>query len=241
MSLIRRELNIFSGIYWLFEFFLCVWIAFHILCPFLGWFVHIYSYWFVWALCKIRKLSFCLLYLLQISCTILSFVSWHHGIYFHKGILIFMWSNLLIFWFMETSLMREESAMRLPTSLPSWSFVEPERVGVNRGWDRVDGMCVSCVSTGCELGGGAGSAAPTDLGQHSLHISPLWQKTAHRSDLYPHRNALSRASSPFVRSDHGEVTADHQANFITLTSRRSIWNFLSLSSWGTTVLLTIFK
>lgn len=34
---------------------------------------------------------------------------------------------------METSLMREESAMRLPTSLPSWSFVEPERVGVNRG------------------------------------------------------------------------------------------------------------
>lgn len=195
MSLIRRELNIFSCIYWLFAFFV-VWTAFHILCPFLGWCVHIYSHWFVWALCKIRKFSFCQLYVLQISCTILSFVSWLHGICFHKDILIFMWSNSLIFALWRPAWWGEESAMRLSTSLPSWSFVEPESRSGQRlrqgGWN----VCELCVHQLWVLGRVLGQPLPQ-----------TWDNTPFTSHLCDKRqpigliftlteNSLSGASSP---------------------------------------------
>lgn len=61
--------------YWLFAL-VFPWTAFHILCPFCSWLVHIHSYWFAWVLYKTRKLSFCRLYVSQVLCAILSFVSW---------------------------------------------------------------------------------------------------------------------------------------------------------------------
>lgn len=148
MVLIRRKLNIFSCIYWLLHLFLFLflWTVFHILCPFLGWFVHIYSYWFVWALCKVRKLPFCLFCVLQISCTILSFVSWIHGIGFHKDVLIFMWLNSLGFLLCGD----QRDAGRISSEIIHFRehfFTQlllcEARAGGDRGWERVDGRCVS--------------------------------------------------------------------------------------------------
>lgn len=117
---------------------------------------------------------------------ILSFISWLHGICFHKSILILMWLNSFIFCFMETSMMGGKTQCwdyPLPCPAgPLWS----QRVGVDRGWN-MDGMCVSCVSIGCECWGGcwvSHSHRPrTTLPSHVTFA----KKTAHGFDLYPHR------------------------------------------------------
>lgn len=229
-----------------------MWTAFHILCPFLSWFVHIYSNWFVWALCVFVKIFFVFLkegnYLFSVVWIanimyILSFISWLHGICFHKSILILMWLNSFIFCFMETSMMGGKTQCwdyPLPCPAgPLWS----QRVGVDRGWNRVDGMCVSCVSIGCECWGGcwvSHSHRPrTTLPSHVTFA----KKTAHGTDLYPHREVsfwgLITFSTIWPRWHHYTPSSELD-NLIILTSRRVSWNFLFLSSWGSTVFLTIW-
>lgn len=220
MSLIRKELNIFSGVYWLFAFFVCelpfisfahfsVGLFIFILIDLYEFFVFFVKIFFVFL--REGNYLFSVVWIANIM-YILSFISWLHGICFHKSILILMWLNSFIFCFMETSMMGGKTQCwdyPLPCPAgPLWSQ-RVEWTEAETGWMDV---CELCVHRLWVLGRVLGQPLPQtrDNTPFTCHFCKKRQPMGLIFTLT--ENFLSEASSPSLQSDHGDITTHHQVN-----------------------------